>query len=146
MTKEEIKAALKERGWTHAQLAEKLKIHPGTITNILSGKHPLKPSLAAHIELLLKDTQEQLIMYKVTFPDATVESWVPGWERLTPEQRQQAVGAVIEEAARQLMEEGAAALTPEELEGLRRFCGGLRGPAREFEFSAGYEEGMEPFA
>ena len=146
MTIEQIKNALKDRGWTYAHLAEKLKVHPGSIKGVLSGKRVLTNQLAAHIELLLKDTQEQLIMYKVTFPDATVESWVPGWERLTPEQRQQAVGAVIEEAARQLMEEGAAALTPEELEGLRRFCGGLRGPAREFEFSAGYEEGMEPFA
>lgn len=146
MTKEEIKAALKERGWTYAQLAEKLKIHPGTITNILSGKYPLKPSLAAHIELLLKDTQEQLIMYRVTFPDATCESWVPGWERLTAEQRQAAVGAVIEEAARQLMAEGAAAMTPEEQEHLRRFCGELRGPARVFEFKAEYGESMEPFA
>lgn len=147
MNVDEIKKALEQRGWTQAQLAEKLKMHPVALNRVLAGRAELRPTLAAHIELLLKDTQEQLIMYKVTFPDATVESWVPGWERLTPEQRQAAVGAVIEEAARQLMEEGAAALTPEELEGLRRFCGGLRGPARVFEFSApGYGEGMEPFA
>lgn len=146
MTKVQIKNALKERGWTQAQLAEKLKIHPGTLKNILSGPNTLTPTLAAHIELLLKDTQEQLIMYRVTFPDATCESWVPGWERLTAEQRQAAVGAVIEEAARQLMAEGAAAMTPEEQEHLRRFCGELRGPARVFEFKAEYGESMEPFA
>lgn len=146
MTIEQIKNALKDRGWTYAHLAEKLKVHPGSIKGVLSGKRVLTNQLAAHIELLLKDSQEQLIMYRVTFPDATCESWVPGWERLTAEQRQAAVGAVIEEAARQLMAEGAAAMTPEEQEHLRRFCGELRGPARVFEFKAEYGDSMEPFA
>ena len=125
MTIDEIKAALAERGWTQAQLAEKLHIKTGSLRNILSGQVTLTEQLAAHIELLFKDTQQQLLMYKVTFPDAVCESWLPGWEQLTPEQRKTAIEQVLLKAAEQLAEEYKRKLTGEELELLERFCGSL---------------------
>lgn len=125
MTIDEIKNTLKERGWSYADLAEKLHRSASSMKNILSGQQPLNPSLAAHIELLFKDTQQQLLMYKVTFPDAVCESWLPGWEQLTPEQRKTAIEQVLLKAAEQLAEEYKRKLTGEELELLERFCGRL---------------------
>ena len=141
MTIEEINAALVSLGWTKKELAERLHIHPVTLNLILSGKNKLTDQLAAHIELLLKDQQEQLLIFKVSYPDALCERWVPGWERLTEEQRVQAVEAVLQSAAEQLAADYERTLTPEDREMIHYFLGGLRGPAREFDLDA--EEAAE---
>lgn len=125
MTIQDIKNVLAERGWTQAQLADKLHIKIGSLRNILSGQAPLTEQLAAHIELLFKDTQQQLLMYKVTFPEVVCESWLPGWEQLTPDQRKEAIEQVLLKAAEQLADEYKRKLTGEELELLERFCGSL---------------------
>lgn len=142
MTKEEIKQALKERGWSYQLLAEKLRVSEGSIKNALSDKGKLTDQLAAHIELLLGNTQEQLIMYKITYPDAVVQSWLPGWDELTPAQRKAGIEAVLREATEQLVREQEARMAPEEVASLKAFCSTLRGPARVFE----YKEEQRPFA
>ena len=139
---QEINQALKDRGWTQQLLAEKLRMHPVALNRVLTGKTELKPTLAAHIELLLGNTQEQLIMYKITYPDAVVQSWLPGWDELTPEQRKAGIEAVLREATEQLVAEQEARMTPEEVARLKAFCSTLRGPARVFE----YKEEKRPFA
>ena len=136
MTTDEIKKALKKLGWTQAQLAERLKVHPGTVKNILSGQAKLTPQMAAHIELLLSDQMEQTLIFKVTYPDAICERWVPGWERLTEEQRVQAVEAVLQSAAEQLAADYERTLPEEDRALIRRMLGGLRGPAHEFDLDA----------
>ena len=141
MTKDEIKAALKERGWTYQTLAEKLKVSEGSLRVQLSASGKLTEQLSAHIELLLNNTQEQLIMYKITYPDAVVQSWLPGWEDLTPEQRKAGIEAVLMEAVQQLAAEQERQMTAAEVERLKAFCATLRGPARVFEYK---EE--KPFA
>lgn len=142
MTIDEIKQALRERGWSNKKLAEMLHIHEVTLNLILSGKNKLTDQLSAHIELLLGNTQEQLIMYKITYPDAVVQSWLPGWDELTPEQRKAGIEAVLREATEQLVAEQEARMTPEEVARLKAFCSTLRGPARVFE----YQEEKRPFA
>ncbi|MBR5185367.1 MAG: helix-turn-helix domain-containing protein [Akkermansia sp.] len=139
---QEINQALKDRGWTQQLLAEKLRMHPVALNRVLTGKTELKPTLAAHIELLLGNTQEQLIMYKITYPDAVVQSWLPGWDELTPEQRKAGIEAVLREATEQLVAEQEARMAPEEVARLKAFCSTLRGPARVFE----YKEEKRPFA
>lgn len=148
MTIDEINASLAALGWTKKELADRLHIHPVTLNLILTGKNKLTDQLAAHIELLLKDQQEQLLIFKVSYPDALCERWVPGWERLTEEQRVQAVEAVLQSAAEQLAADYERTLAPEDREQLRRLLGGLRGPSHEFDLDAeaGYGEAREPFA
>jgi transcriptional regulator with XRE-family HTH domain len=133
MTKEEIKKALKERGWSYQTLAEKLRVSEGAIKNALSSSGKLTDQLSAHIELLLNNTQEQLIMYKITYPDALCRSWLPGWDDLTEEQRRVGLEAVLREAAQQLIREQEERMTPEEVEQLKAFCATLRGPSRVIE-------------
>lgn len=136
MTLEEIRETLEKLGWSQGYLAEKLCMHPVALNAVLSGRRPLKPTLAAHIELLLKNSTEQLLIFKVSYPDALCERWVPGWERLTEEQRVQAVEAVLQSAAEQLAADYERTLPEEDRALIRRMLGGLRGPAHEFDLDA----------
>lgn len=154
MTVDEIKSALKAMGWTQAMLAEKLRVHPGTVKNILSGQTKLTDQLSAHIELLLNNSTEQLLIFKVSYPDAICERWVPGWERLTEEQRVQAVEAVLQSAAEQLAADYERTLPEADRELIRKMLGGLRGPSHVFDLDAEaaasaapcYGDAREPFA
>lgn len=143
MTIEQIKQRLAELKWTNKRLAEKLHIHEVTLNLILSGKNKLTDQLSAHIELLLNNAQEQLIMFKITYPDAVVQSWLPGWEKLTDEQRKAGIEAVLREAAEQLISEQKARMTPEEVESLKAFCSTLRGAPQVFEYGSPEEEPKE---
>ncbi len=139
---QEINQALKNRGWTQQFLAEKLRMHPVALNRVLTGKTELKPTLAAHIELLLNSTQEQIMLFKVTYPEVLCRAWLPGWDELTPEQRQDGLQAVMMEAAKLAAADGEKELSPEQWEELRAFCSTLRGPSRVFEYKAE----MKPFA
>ena len=136
MTIDEINETLQRMGWTKKELAERLHIHPVTLNLILTGKNRLTPQLAAHIELLLNNSMEQLLIFKVSYPDALCERWVPGWERLTEEQRVQAVEAVLQSAAEQLAADYERTLPEEDRALIRKMLGGLRGPAHEFDLDA----------
>ena len=142
MTKEEIKMALKERGWSYQMLAEKLRVSEGAIKNALSSNGKLTDQLSAHIELLLNSTQEQIMLFKVTYPEVLCRAWLPGWDELTPEQRQDGLQAVMLEAAKLAAADGEKELSPEQWAELRAFCSTLRGPSRVFEYKAE----MNPFA
>ncbi len=166
MTIDEIKSKLKAKGMTQTELANKLHIHRMSLYKILSGRAPLTETLSAHIELLLKEKQDQLLIYKVQLEDAVCEKWVPGWEYLTQKERKTAVEAVLQEALKQCVELGESIYTPEELAGLRRFADSLKvydpkpivlrdlaDVTPETDFSDadedelhGYDETMEPFA
>lgn len=136
MTTEEIKLQLEKIGWSQKDLADRLHIHPMSLNRVLSGRSPLTEQLAAHIELILNDHQEQLLVFKVSYPDAICERWVPGWERLTEEQRVQAVEAVLQSAAEQLAADYERTLPEADRAMIRRMLGGLRGPVREFDLDA----------
>lgn len=134
MTIEEIRAALKARGWTQKELASMLHVHPVTLGLILTGKNKLTPQLAAHIELLLSNKREQLFIHKVSLPDCVVEHWVPGFDELNEEQRKAAVLAVLKDAAKWLIHEGEKQFSAEELANIKNFCSTLSHlPAREYE-------------
>ena len=136
MTIDEINAALEARGWSQVELAEKLRMNHIALNRVLTGKSALRPTLAAHIELLLNSTQEQLIMYKITYPDAVVQSWLPGWDELSPEQCKAGIEAVLMEAAQQLAAEQEKKMTPEEVASLKAFCSTLRGQPQVFEYGS----------
>ena len=153
MTTEEIKKKLEQIGWTQKDLADRLHIHPMSLNRVLAGRAALTPQLEAHIELLLNDQMEQTLIFKVTYPDAICERWVPGWERLTEEQRVQAVEAVLQSAAEQLAADYERTLPEADRALIRRMLGGLRGPSHVFDLDAeaaadapGYGEAREPFA
>lgn len=136
MTLEEIKKGMERVGWTQTELAEKLQMHPVALNRVLTGRAALRPTLAAHIKLLLRESMEQLMVFKVTYPDCLCERWVPGWERLTEEQRVQAVEAVLQSAAEQLAADYERTLPEADRAMIRRMLGGLRGPVREFDLDA----------
>lgn len=136
MTTTEIIDALEKRGWTQSDLAKKLCMSKDALNRVLTGKAALRPTLSAHIELLLNSTKEQLIMFKLTYPEALCQSWLPGWDELSPEQRQKGIEAVLMEAARLVAEEKEREMTEEEIAQLKEFCSTLRGPAREFDGDA----------
>ncbi len=142
MTIEEIRIALRERGWTQKELARMLHVHPVTLGLILTGKNKLTPQLEAHIELLLNSSKEQLIIHKISLPDLVVERWVPDFEKLAPEQRVAAVQAVLHDAAQWLIREGEKQFTEEELANIRQFCSTLRPePTRTYEYNDTEGEG-----
>lgn len=140
MTKDEIKAALKARGWTYGVLAEKLRVSEGTIKNAFKDGGKLTEQLAAHIELLLSSTQEALVMFKLTFPEVLCQAWLPGWEKLSPEQRKAGIEAVLLEAAKIAAQEAERKMTYEEIERLKAFCAALRGPSGQYEYEAAEPE------
>lgn len=82
------------------------------------------------------------MLFKVTYPEVMCRAWLPGWDELTPEQRQDGLQAVMMEAAKLAAADGEKELSPEQWEELRAFCSTLRGPSRVFEYKAE----MKPFA
>lgn len=140
MTTTEIIDALEKRGWTQSDLAKKLCMSKDALNRVLTGKAALRPTLAAHIELLLNSTQEALVMFKLTFPAVLCQSWLPGWKDLSPEQRKDGIEAVLMEAAKMAAQEAERAMTYDEIERLKAFCAALRGPAKEYEYEAAEPE------
>lgn len=123
MTIEEIKAALKERGWTITDLAETIGVTADGLGRILAGKRPLTQQLERHIGLVLGLRKDTLMMFRVSLPDAEVESWVPGWGKLSRAEKAAAAEAVVREAALLAAERGLDGLSAAEREELARVCG-----------------------
>ena len=124
MTTQEIKQILEDRGLSISGLAEELGINNDNLGRILAGKRPLTEQLARHIEYVLGVRKSQLMVFNVELPEGEVQRFVPGWDKLSPEEQRKAALAVARNVLRELIENGRAALTPEELEELRLKTGG----------------------
>ena len=143
MTIEEIRIALQARKWTQRELASMLHVHPVTLGLILTGKNKLTSQLEAHIELLLARKTEQLIFHKITLPDHIVARWVPGFDKLSEEERQKAVKTVIENAVQVLVRKGEEQFSDDERCNIRSFCTRFEGmPARTYEYNVDDEGGL----
>lgn len=62
---DEIKAAMKEQGYSITALAKKLSMNKETLGRVLSGKNPMTDTLRKHIELILGETDEAVFVYRV---------------------------------------------------------------------------------
>ncbi len=103
---EEIKAEIKARGWTQANLAAKLNISNGSMRNILSGAAPLTKQLASHIELLLEKERDCMFLYKIELPEAKVTELCGRATCQTEEDRLTAIDAIIRHNLAELIELG----------------------------------------
>ena len=75
-----------------------------------------------HIERIPGLRRNTLIMFRVSLPDAEVESWVPGWGKLS-RAKKAAAEAVVREVALLAAERGHSGLSEAEREELARVCG-----------------------
>lgn len=139
MTPEDIKERLKERGWTQADLAEKLGVHPGTIKNLLSGQRPITEQLSRHIDYVLGTAREAVLVYRVDVPTHKVEELTAGRGCVTEADYREALAAVLKHNLQVLAEVGAQLeWTPEQRAAL-----GISTPAPA---AGGYAAAHEPFA
>ena len=122
MTIDEIKKELEMRGWTYAMLASKLKTSEGTIRGVLSRHRPMTPALENHIELLFQQTRTAVFVYSVDIPDGTCREWVPGWDDMTPKQRECAVRAVVMKTLERLKQIGMECLSEQDREAMAACC------------------------
>lgn len=120
---EHIRMELDRRGWSQADLADKLGLHQVSVSRILSGKQKLTESVARHIELLFSQTKTAVFMYSIDLPDATCQEWVPTWDLLNHTQRVKAVEAVVHKILQRLASLGSASLSEEDRQIMRRFSG-----------------------
>lgn len=65
MTTDEIKELLAARGWTQAELAEKLGCNAKGLNEVLRGARPLTETMNRHIELLLREQDEAVFVYRI---------------------------------------------------------------------------------
>lgn len=122
MTIDEIKQELKARGWTYADLANRLKMNEGSLKGILSGGRVLTKTLENHIELLFQQTRTAVFVYSVDIPDGTCREWVPGWDDMTQKQRECAVRAVVMKTLERLKQIGMECLSEQDREAMAACC------------------------
>lgn len=146
MNPEEIKTALKKRRWTITDLAEKIGVTADGLGRILAGKRPLTQQLERHIGLVLGMRKDTLMMFRVSLPDAEVESWVPGWGKLSRAEKAAAAEAVVREAALLAAERGLNELSEGEKEDLERVCGEVLHWPRQQQVPRYEAAAHEPFA
>lgn len=145
MTPEEIKTAMNERGLTITKLADELGVTADGLGRILAGKRPLTEQLSRHIERILGLRKDTLMMFRVSLPDAEVESWVPGWEKLSRAEKAAAAESVVREAALLAAERGMEGLSEAEKAELARVCGEVIHWPQQLQVPR-YATAREPFA
>lgn len=116
----EIRRELDRRGWTQAELASRLGLHPNTVRKILTGKQPLTVTLQRHIELLLESSKTAVFVYCVDVPEEKCQEWVQNWDLLTENQKERAMAAVVKAILARLATLGNESLSDEEKEEIRR--------------------------
>lgn len=116
----EIKDELTRRGWTQADLAEKIGYSHGSIRKLLSGERPLTESTAKHIELLFATTREAVFVFSVNIPECKCRSWVPSWDTLKPSEKERALRAVISEIIERYADKGFEYLTEADKQAMSR--------------------------
>lgn len=108
---DQIKQQMRQRGWTQAELAEKLGMSHSSIRQILSGHVPLQTRVAKHIELLFESSATAVLIYSVDLPDEVLRTWFPGWDRLTDNQRKMCVRKVFRKNLEDLVALGEKSLS-----------------------------------
>lgn len=116
----QIKREIARRGWTQAELAEKLGMNPSSLRRILSGMSPLTVTLERHIEMLLETSKTAVFVYSVDIPDETCQEWIQNWDMLTENQKERAMAAVVKAILARLATLGNESLSDEEKEEIRR--------------------------
>lgn len=118
MTVDEIKTELERRGWSYADLAQKLALGKSAIYEALN-KGTLRENLRRHIELVLSTPESAILIYKVNLTekkvyDLTAQQQFPATEE-GQKQRAEAVAAVIKHNMQMLEEAGRTAELGDEL-------------------------------
>ena len=119
MTHEELKKEVLKK-WGRLDLcAEEIGVSYSSLESVLNGRNPLTKSLKHHLQLALGLRKDTLIMFKVELPDEEVQSWVPGWDKLSEDERRAAVESIVREAALLGSKRGWEELSEPEREKLR---------------------------
>lgn len=106
MTISEIKDELSRRGWTQADLAEKLAYSAKSLYEVMRGARPMTASLRRHIELLLSEPRETILVYKVDLTDSQVTELCGVDCPVDTDSRAAAVEAVLHHNLKELIELG----------------------------------------
>lgn len=114
MTTEEIKTAIKAKGYTQAEFAKKLGVAPSTLTNALSGITPMTKALHNHIALLLEKERDVVIVYKIELPEAKVVELCGQSACQTEEDRHAAIEAIVHHNLQELIELGKQCMWSEQ--------------------------------
>lgn len=120
---EEIKEQLKQRGWTQADLAEKLGLKYSTLRKIMSGICALTPRVESHIKLLFEQSMTAVLVYTIDFPDEELRSWVPMWDRMSKRQRVVALKKVFQQVLGDMIKEGNRCLAEEDADLVKTLIG-----------------------
>lgn len=107
MNIDEIKQALREKGITQAEFAQKLCLSKDAVNKVLNGRAPLTDTLKRHIELLLFGQREALLVYRVDVSTRKVEELTAGKGCVTPADHHAAMQAIAEYNLRELEKIGA---------------------------------------
>ena len=110
MTVEEIKNELRKQGLSVKDLAEKLGMSYTNTRLMLSGARPMSLQIQRHIDYILGAAKSQVVMITVDLPEAVARVWAPGWESLTPEERDLTARTVVQAATDALVARGEAIL------------------------------------
>lgn len=119
MTIEDVKKELDARGWSYADLAERIYMSEAQIKDIMRGKAKMRKTLQNHLELLFEADKSAVLVYKVDLSDKQVMDLTSGKQFPdTPDGRQRmmdALEAVVSHNIRRLATLGReCAWTPEE--------------------------------
>lgn len=110
MTIEEIKKELRVQGLSVKELAEKLGMSYTNTRLMLSGARPMSLQIQRHINYILGAAKSQVVMITVDLPEAVARVWAPGWESLTPEEKEVTARKVVQAATDALVSRGEALL------------------------------------
>ena len=77
MTVDEIKTELERRGWSNADLAEKLGVGKSTVYRLINDGVATK-ALRRHIELLFSMPEMAVLVYKINLTEKQVEDLTAG--------------------------------------------------------------------
>lgn len=108
MTIEEIKKELRAQGMSVKDLSEKLGMSYTNTRLMLSGARPMSLQIQRHIDYILGAAKSQVVMITVDLPEAVARVWAPGWEGLTPEEKEVTARTVVQAATDALVTRGEA--------------------------------------
>lgn len=110
MTIEEIKKELRVQGLSVKELAEKLGMSYTNTRLMLSGARPMSLQIQRHINYILGAAKSQVVMITVDLPEAVARVWAPGWESLSPDEREAVAQSVVSAATDALVAKGESLL------------------------------------